>query len=422
MKTYMPRIADQVLRDRLRSAGAVLIRGPKWCGKTTTALQIAASEIRLDDPVNGPAFVELVDTDPMALLAGPVPRLLDEWQLAPRIWDAVRYAVDQRQEDGQFILTGSAVPRDDVTRHTGTGRFAFMTMRPMSLYESGESSGAVSLNDLFSGSFPGMVNGELSISELASVIARGGWPRSVGSTEKEARRRVMNYVDAVVNSDVSRVDGTPRDPARVGALLRSIARSISQPASLQTLRADTAGDPDVNVLATSTVEAYLAALQRIYVVEDLRAWSPPLRSSTPVRSTPKRLFVDPSIALAVLGLSADVLTKDFQYYGFLFEAMCIRDLRVYADALDGSVYYYRDKTDLEADAVLVLPDRRWAAIEIKLGQKGIEAGAASLRKFADRVDTDVLGTPSFLMVLTGGQTGYRRKDGVYVVPITALGP
>ena len=420
--TYMPRIADALLRDRLESTGAVLIRGPKWCGKTRTAEQAAASSIFMDDPDQRRGYIELADTKPSILLAGNTPRLLDEWQVAPVLWDAVRFAVDRRQKPGQFILTGSAVPADDAIFHTGTGRISRLTMRPMSLYESGESTGQVSLEALFRGTADGDALSNLTLEEIAFAIARGGWPESVRASQKDALRHAVDYVDAIIESDVSRVDEGIRDPMRIAALLRSIARNISQPASLNTLRSDTATGLEANVLSAQTVARYLTALQRIFVVDDLPAWSPALRSRTPIRSTPKRQFTDPSIALAAVGRSQEILLEDFEYFGFLFESMCIRDLRTYADALDGRVFYYRDKTDLEADAVIVLRDGRWGAIEIKLGTKSIDEGAAHLIKFSQRVDTGKMGAPSFLMVLTAGQYGYRRKDGVYITPVGCLKP
>lgn len=420
--SYRARIADDLLKERLARIGAVLIRGPKWCGKTSTAERAAASALYMDDPDFAAEYLELADTKPSLLLQGNTPRLLDEWQTAPVLWDAVRHAVDRRNMPGQFILTGSAVPADDVVQHTGTGRISRLTMRTMSLYESGDSNGQVSLTDLFSGTTDGEAVSDLTLERAAFAIARGGWPEAVNQPEKNAIKLVSDYVDAIVESDVSRADEGIRDPARIASLLKSIARNISQPASMSTLRADTAMG-DVSILSVRTVARYMAALQRIFVVEDLPAWSPALRSRTPVRSAPKRQFTDPSIALAALGRSEEILLEDFEYFGFLFESLCIRDLRIYADALDGHVFYYRDKTDLEADAVVVLRDGRWGAIEIKLGSRSIDEGAAHLLKLAsERVDTEKIGRPSFLMVLTAGQYGYQRRDGVYITPIGCLKP
>lgn len=299
-----------------------------------------------------------------------------------------------------------------------------MQMRPMSLLESGESSGQVSLAAMFAGNAPETAVCDLTLEQTAFAAARGGWPEAVAmaSETDDVMRVAADYVQAIAHSDVSRVDEGIRDPLRVSALMYSIARNISQPVSLATLRMDTAMGRDGRIFSVKTVERYLAALRNIFVVEDLTAWSPALRSRTPIRSTPKRQFVDPSLAMAAMGISQEVLTKDFEYFGFLFESLCVRDLRTYADAMNAKMYYYRDKTELEADAVIVLPDRRWGAIEIKLGTKHIDAGARNLIKLSERVDTDQMGNPSFLMVLTDGRYGYRRSDGVYVTPIGCLGP
>jgi len=418
---YLPRVADVALDRALEASGAVLIEGPKWCGKTRTAEHRAASAIFLQDPDRAEGYMRAADTKPSLLLGGAVPRLIDEWQTAPVLWDAVRFAVDQRAATGQFILTGSAVPRDGVTRHTGTGRIARLLLRPMSLFESGESSGAVSLHELFNGLTDITALSQLSVEELAFALARGGWPATVQGTRPDvALRQVFDYVDAVVNLDVSRVDGVKKNPARVRAVVRSLARHTSTRASLPTIMADL--EVNDTTLSDKTITAYLDALRRIFVVEDLPAWNPALRSKTPLRSSAKRHFVDPSVAVAALRASPAALMADFNTFGLLFESMCVRDLRVYAQALDGEVFHYRDKSGLEADAVIQLKDGRWGAVEVKMGMKEADLAAEHLLDLRDRVDTERLATPSFLMVLTATEVGYRRPDGVFVVPIGCLGP
>lgn len=415
---YLPRIADHVLTKALEASGAVLIEGPKWCGKTRTAKEKAASTLFMQDPDFTASYLKAADTKPSLLLKGATPRLIDEWQMAPVLWDAVRYAVDQRGETGQFILTGSAVPQDHAVQHTGTGRISRTMMRPMSLYESRESSGAVSLRGLFDGvqEVEGFSN--LTIEHLAFALARGGWPASVGQPEAVALRRVYDYVDAVINIDISRVDDVEKSPARVRALMRSLARNVSTMANMTTIRKDIAGDEDT--ISEKTIASYLNALRRIYVVEDLPAWNPAMRSKTAIRTMPKRHFIDPSIATAVLRATPESLLTDFCTFGFLFESLCVRDLRIYAQAQDGEVFHYRDKSGLEADAIVHLRDGRWGAIEVKLGAKEIEEAAAHLLRLRDKVNTEKMQEPSFLMVLTGTELAYRRDDGVCIVPIGCL--
>jgi predicted AAA+ superfamily ATPase len=415
---YLKRIADDVLDAHLEASGAVLIEGPKWCGKTWTANKKAKSTLFMQDPDQKASYLKAADTKPSVLLRGETPRLLDEWQEAPVLWDAVRFAVDRRGDVGQFILTGSAVPLDNAVRHTGTGRISRMLMRTMTLYESLESSGDVSLQALFDGTSDGDGISTLSIEQLAFVLTRGGWPASIGDKENVALRRVSDYVEAVINQDISRVDGVEKSPARVRVLMRSLARNISTPANLSTIRHDVAGDEDT--ISEKTIASYLNALRRIHVVEDLPAWSPALRSKTSIRTSPKRHFIDPSIATTVLRATADSLLEDFNTFGLLFESLCIRDLRVYAGAIDGEVFHYRDKSDLEADAIVHLKDGRWGAIEVKMGAKEIEYAAENLITLRNKVNTDKMKEPSFLMVLTGTEIAYRRDDGVYVVPIGCL--
>lgn len=417
--TYLPRIADAILAERLETVGAVLIEGPKWCGKTSTAAQASNSQLYMQDPDRAVSYLKAADTKPSLLLKGATPRLLDEWQVAPVLWDAVRFAVDQRGEMGQFILTGSAVPRDNVVQHTGTGRMSRLLMRPMSLFESGESNGSVSLRALFDGETDIDSISELSIEDLAFAIVRGGWPASVKGGRKAALRHAVDYVEAVINADVSRVDGIEKNPVRVRALLRSLARNISTMATIRTIRDDLAMGND-ETISEKTISQYMTALERIFVVENVPAWNPALRSKTAIRAAAKRQFVDPSIAAAVMRLTPERLLDDFNTFGFLFESLCDRDLRVYAESIDGQVFHYHDRSGLEADAVVCLHDGRWAAIEVKTGSREIEEAAKHLLKLKDKVNVDKMREPSFLMVLTGTELAYRREDGVLVVPLGCL--
>ena len=414
---YIARISDKLFESLLESTGAVLVEGAKWCGKTQSSLQKANSVVYMQDPDEGPGYLAMADTKPSLLLEGEPPLLLDEWQMAPVIWDAVRFAVDKRGIMGQFILTGSATPTDDETAHSGTGRIARMLMRPMSLFESMESNGKVSLKDLFDGKTNIGAKSTLTIEQTANVICRGGWPAAVVSG-KQSTRTSMNYVDAIINLDIQRVDGIEKDPERVRVLLQSLARNISTLATAKTIM----GDMQVNEssITTKTLNSYLNALRRLFVIEDVPAWQPSLRSKTAIRSSHKRQFVDPSIATAVMRTNAKGILRDFETFGFLFESLCTRDLRVYAQANDGGIFHYRDKSDLESDLVIKLHDGRWAAIEVKLGLKQIDEAAANLLKLSEKVDKEKMNNPSFLMVLTGGQLAYTRSDGVLVVPIGCL--
>ena len=417
---YLKRIADRVLQERLAASGAVLIEGPKWCGKTRTALENSKSHLFMQDPDKAVSYLKAADTKPSLLLKGDTPRLLDEWQTAPVLWDAVRFMVDQRGKPGQFILTGSAVPKDNVVQHTGTGRISRLMMRPMSLYESMESNGSVSLKALFDGETEIDNFSTLTIEQIALAIMRGGWPASIGESEKIALRHAIDYVEAVINADVSRVDGIEKNPVRVRALLRSLSRNISTLATIRTIHDDIAmGDADESI-SEKTISQYLGALDRIFVTENLPAWNPALRSKTAIRTSPKRQFVDPSIAAAVMRLTPSRLLDDFNYFGFLFESLCDRELRIYAEAIDGQIFHYRDGSGLEADAVIALNDGRWAAVEVKLGSKEIEDAAVHLLELKDKVNTEKMREPSFLMILTGTEIAYRRDDGVYVVPLGCL--
>lgn len=417
---YLKRITDRILQERLEASGAVLIEGPKWCGKTRTALENSKSHLFMQDPDRAVSYLKAADTKPSLLLKGDTPRLLDEWQTAPVLWDAVRFMVDQRGKPGQFILTGSAVPKDDIVQHTGTGRISRLMMRPMSLYESLESNGCVSLKALFDGETEIDSFSSLTIEQIAFAIVRGGWPASIGNTEKIALRHAIDYVEAIINADVSRVDGIEKNPVRIRALMRSLARNISTMATIRTIYNDIAMSDEDGSISEKTISQYLGALDRIFVTESLPAWNPVLRSKTALRTSPKRQFIDPSIAAAVMRLTPSRLLDDFNYFGFLFESLCDRDLRIYAEAIDGQLFHYRDKSGLEADVVIALNDGRWAAVEVKLGSKEIEEAAAHLLKLKHKVNTEKMKEPSFLMILTGSEIAYQRDDGVYVVPLGCL--
>lgn len=414
---YISRISDKLLNILLGSSGAVLVEGAKWCGKTQSSLQIANSVVYLQDPDEGPGYLAMADTKPSLLLEGDPPLLLDEWQMAPVIWDAVRFAVDKRGLMGQFILTGSATPGDNETSHSGTGRIARMIMRPMSLFESQESNGSVSLRDLFDGKTDIAAKSNLTIEQIAHAICRGGWPAAV-IAKKKSTRIAMNYVDGIINLDIQRVDGVEKDPERVRVLLQSLARNISTLATSKTIMEDM----QVNEasLTDKTLSSYLNALRRLFVIEDIAAWQPSLRSKTAIRTANKRQFVDPSIATAALRTNEKGILRDFETFGFLFESLCTRDLRVYSQVIDGGIFHYRDKSELECDLIIKLNDGRWAPVEVKMGNRQIEDAAANLIKISNKIDAEKMNKPSFLMVLTGGQVAYRRPDGVLVVPIGCL--
>jgi uncharacterized protein len=416
---YLSRICDPLLLRQLASSGAVLIEGAKWCGKTSSARQTAKSVLYMQDPDRSQGYQKMAETMPSRLLLGDNPRLLDEWQMAPVLWDAVRFEVDKRSERGLFILTGSAVPKDGVTAHTGTGRISRMLMRPMSLFESKESNGSVSLDRLFAGETDVIGESTVTIPDLAQIICRGGWPEAVinGDSDSLVAR---NYVDAVINMDVQRVDDVERNPARVRQFLRSYARNISTMAPLTTILADIRSND--TGFSDTTMYSYVNALRRIFVIEDIPAWKPSLRSKTAIRTSDKRQFVDPSIATALMHANVDSILDDINYLGFLFESLATRDLRIYAQTLDGDIFHYHDKSDLEADLIIRLHDGRWAPVEVKLGSSEIEEGAAHLIALQKKIDTKKVGQPSFKMVLTGGQFAYKRNDGVVVVPIGCLKP
>ena len=427
MKNYRRRIMDTLLEKKLQAKGAVLIEGPKWCGKTTTAEEIANSKIMLAKPDSKEHFKSVLEIDTDAALAGETPMLIDEWQTVPKLWDAVRYTVDHRHAMGQFILTGSAVPDKDAEKereHSGTGRFAWLTMRPMTLFESGESNGTVSLGELFQAPEKILQKNALKLSDIAFLICRGGWPIAVGLPEEAALEQAFDYYDAVTKEDVTNVDGVKRASERVQRLMRAYARHQGTQASIATLKGDLKNN-DTTTLDEDTISSYLDALRKIFVVEDMPAWNPNLRSKTAIRTTDTRYFVDPSIATAALGLGPTDLMNDLNSMGFFFEAMCVRDLRVFTEALNGKVYHYRDKSGLECDAVVHLRNGQYGLIEIKLGGDSlIKEGAETLNELANQIDTTRMKSPAFKMILTAtGEYAYRRpEDGIYVVPIGCLRP
>ena len=416
---YLPRIADGMLEQALRTSGAVSIRGPKWCGKTATGERQSASQVYMQDPDRSATLLALADSKPSAILDGEEPRLIDEWQMAPQLWDAVRFAVDKGRGRGRFILTGSSTPRKRPA-HSGIGRIASLNMSTMTLFESGESNGTVSLAGLFTNGGEGLGSTcDLDIDDYAFAICRGGWPEAI--TERDDSNSLLmsgNYVQQLLERDIEEMDEKPRNSTWMRALIRSYARNIATEASATTI----AADMQEHTPSSETVADYLSVLTRACVIEDLEAWNPSLRSKTAVRTSPTRHFCDPSIAAAILGVSPVGLLEDFETFGLLFESLCVHDLRVYASALGGNVFHYRDKTGLEADAVIHLHDGRWAPVEVKLGNRFIDEAAKHLLKLADRVDQKRQGPPSFLMVLTATQAAYRRDDGVIVAPLGTLAP
>ena len=419
---YKTRITDQIIEKKIKGKGAVLVQVPKWCGKTTSSEQIVNSVLYMANPENMNQNLLLSEINPSLLLKGDTPRLIDEWQIAPKLWDAVRFEVDHRKEEGQFILTGSAVCANDKDIvHTGTGRFAWVIMRTMSLYESNDSNGSISLKELFN--TPDNIEGinALNLNRLAFLICRGGWPRASFMEDEIALEQAYDYYDAIVNLDISRVDNVKRNPKRVKNLMRSYARNQCQQVSNETIRKDMINN-DVETLDSDTVNSYINALKKIFVVEEVPAWNPNLRSKTAIRTSDTRYFIDPSIGIAALGLGPKDLMNDLNTFGLFFESMCIRDLKVYAEALNGKIYHYRDGKGLECDAVVHLRNGDYGLIEIKLGgDRLIEEGASTLKTLENKIDTIKMKKPSFMMVLIGsGNYAYRREDGVYVVPIGCL--
>jgi predicted AAA+ superfamily ATPase len=417
--SYMPRVIDPYLDEVLEHSGAVLIEGARWCGKTRTAEEKAASRISLQDPSRSRSYLEMADLKPSLLLDGDTPRLIDEWQMAPGLWNAVKYTVDERRgKPGQFILTGSASPPDDPLRHSGAGRIAWLKMRPMSLLESKESDGSVSMRDLFEGKHEIGAHSNLTVEKLSAATVRGGWPGLMNMPGAFAMREMQNYVESIINVDISKPDGVKRSPAIARELMRSLSRNVSSVANMTTIRKDMAGDDDQ--ISDKTVSSYINALRRIFIVEDVPAWNPSLRSKAAAMASPKRHFVDPSIAATMMRATPKDLLEDLNTFGLLFESLCVRDMRVYSQVLDGEVFHYRDRYNLEADAVIHLNDGRWGAVEVKLGANGIEKGAENLKRLRNGVDTDRMKPPSFLMILTATEYAYKREDGVLVVPIGCL--
>lgn len=421
MKKYLPRMIDQILENKLQGKGAVLIQGPKWCGKTTTAEQFAKSVLYMDEPDRKEQNIQLADISPATLLIGDTPRLIDEWQIAPKLWDAVRFTVDHREGKGQFILTGSSVPADlSEISHSGTGRFAWITMRNMSLYESGESTGEVSLNGLFSGEENISGINPLGLEDIAYLVCRGGWPDTLDLEKNIALEAAYDYLDGILNSDISRVDNVKRDPERAKRIMRSYARNQGS----QITFTEIAKDVSTNELmfTDETVASYIKALKKMFVVEDMTAWNPNLRSKTSIRAADTRYFSDSAIAAAALGIGPNDLIADLKTFGLMFETMCIRDLRTYAERQNGNVYHYRDRSGLECDAVIHLRNGNYGLVEIKLGgDKLIREGAENLLKLEAKIDTEKMPAPSFKMILTGtDRYAYKRPDGVFVVPIGCL--
>ncbi len=422
MDNYKIRIADEILADKLDAMGCVLIEGPKYCGKTTLALQHANSTLFMADPDTKTQNIILAQTNISRLLEGATPRLIDEWQLAPQLWDAVRNTVDKRNKDGQFILTGSAVPVDSKEIfHSGTGRMSWLRLRTMSLWESGESSGEVRLSELFKNSKEIDGASSIDIDQLAFLACRGGWPKAtLKNRKKAALMQAEEYFEAVVRYDISRVDNVERDPELARRLMRSLARNQGGQTPVTTIVEDMSAN---GLVSAQTISAYIKALENIFVIEDSLSWNPNLRSKTAIRASNTRYFSDPSIATASLGLGPEDLINDLNTFGLILETLCVRDLRVYSEPIGGKVYHYRDKNGLECDAVIHLKNGKYGLVEIKLGgDRLIEEGATNLKKLAEKIDTSKMNEPSFLMVLTGvGQYAYRRpQDGVLVVPIGCL--
>ncbi|MCQ2323165.1 MAG: DUF4143 domain-containing protein [Bacteroidales bacterium] len=426
MEEYRSRIADKIMEEQLEASGAVVIQGAKWCGKTTTAAHHAKSVLYMDNPATIGQNIQLGKTNPQRLLEGETPRLIDEWELVPELWDAARYEIDHRPcHQGQFIFTGSAVPKEkerQKIRHSGTGRFAWLTMRPMSLWESGDSSGDVSLQQLFKGTIPDGMS-SINLDRLAYLTCRGGWPETLKMKQNASLKVANNYLDGVLNSDISRVDDIQRDADFMRRIVRSLSRHQGGQATITTIYSDLTANSQPS-MTDETVAEYIKILKKIFVEEDMPAWNPNLRSKAAIRTGETRYFADPSIATAALGLGPDDLINDMESFGFLFETLAVRDLRVYADALGGNVYHYRDSNKLECDAVIHLRNGQYGLIEIKIGGDiWIDKGAKSLLSLANIIDTTRMKSPAFMMVLTGiGDYPYRRDDGVFVVPIGCLKP
>ena len=414
---YQKRIIDDLVSEQLKAAGAVLIRGPKGCGKTETARYHSKSEIAIDD---SPALKTAMQSDPRLLLQGDTPRLIDEWQEEPQLWNTIRHEVDKRKTKGQFILTGSANPEERISLHSGVGRFGTVRMQTMSWFERGWSSGEVSLADLLAGREVSSQFYEADVAEITRRLVIGGWPAHLEFDEKTAALSMKNYFELLSEVDLSRVSDTRRDPVRIKRVLRSLARNLATECPVSRIAEDAGGSN--TPLASETVNDYLDALNRLMIEDDLTAWSPRIRSRARLRAAAKRHFADPSLALAALGLDSNALIKDLEYLGFVFESWALHDLRIYANAIDAQPFYYRDSNGVEADVILEMRDNSWAAFEIKLGIGGADEGAASLLRLCEVVDTSYAGDPLALAVVTGSGVAHRRKDGVYVIPLACLKP
>ncbi len=418
---YKPRYADKLLVDKLEATGAVLIQGPKWCGKTTTALQVANSVIFLQDPKVGEQALLAAEVNPSLVLEGKIPRLIDEWQLAPQLWDAIRHEVDMRNSFGQFIMTGSTTPVESMAkRHTGTGRISKLLMYPMTLSESNDSSNQISLNKLFQGETKVEGRSLKSIEDVSFLICRGGWPKSIDLSEKVALQQPLNYVDSIIDSNLPLYDGVQRNPERVKSLLRSYARFTGSDAKITEIHKDIVANN--TTISYETTANYIDALKQLFVIDALPAWKPNLRSNTAIRSSDVHHYVDPSIGCAALGASPADLLNDLKTMGFLFESLCVRDLRVYAQLLDGTLYHYRDKNNLECDIIIHLRNGAYGLVEVKIGGSQIDTAAKHLKALSAKINTSKMQEPSFLMVLTAGQYAYTRNDGVHVVPLACLSP
>jgi hypothetical protein len=418
MEKYIPRIVDSVLQNKLEYMGAVLIEGCKWCGKSTTARQFAKSYIEFQDPDKKMQYDKTNQTKPSLFLQGDKPRLFDEWQMYPVLWDSIRMDVDHTGLKGQYILTGSARPMEDSVMHTGTGRFSRLLMRPMSLFESGESNGSVSLCDIINGKdIEGVSN--LDFDGLINAMMRGGWPEALNVDGDNKYRISKDYVKSLLSEGIKTADGIERSTQKMNAVLKGISRNISTNTSKSTILEDVKTE-FAQEISRPTLDDYLRTLENLYILEYIPATNLNLRSKTPLRVSPKLELVDPSLVIATLNLKREDLIKDLNFTGFIFENMCMRDLKIYADAIDARLSYYRDKNDFEVDCILETSDGKWGAIEIKLGAGEIPSAVENLTKFKDKVDTDKYGNPSFLMVLTGADYSYKREDGIYVVSIGNL--
>jgi len=418
---YIKRVTDAIINEKLQGLGGLMITGPKWCGKTSTAKQFSRSEVYLDGSEDGENNIRIASINPSLLLEGETPRLIDEWQNAPSLFDAARREIDKRSASGQFIFTGSVTPPKNQRRHSGTGRFSYVRMYPMSLYESGESNGSISLADLFKGKPELGAASTISIEELVFCILRGGWPGTLHLNEKAAMNVAQDYIYSIENNEWihSSDKRVKRHPEKIKAFLRSYSRNTATSASVETILKDVLDTG--GTISRGTADAYIRELQNLFVIDDQPAWSASLRSPTPLRQNPKKHLADPSLAAAAIGATKEKLLHDFNTLGYLFESLCVRDIRVYAAGNNATVSHYRDKTDLEVDIIVEKSDGAWGAMEVKLGSIQEDEAAANLLKLASRIDTSKTGEPAFLAIITGGKYPYIRDDGVYVIPIGCMG-